>query len=81
MSSHNSSNIFVYLLTGVLAINPKYLEKCRQWALEDGVPASQISEYVRECSAEQEANFTPQSEKDNPESQNNKISPPSNDSP
>jgi len=33
--------------------------KCRQWALEDGVPGAQIANYVRECSADQSARPEP----------------------
>jgi hypothetical protein len=33
--------------------------KCRQWALEDGVPAAQMADYVRECVADQAAHPEP----------------------
>ncbi|CAK0752010.1 exported hypothetical protein [Gammaproteobacteria bacterium] len=35
--------------------------KCRQWASEDGVPAAQIANYVRECNADQLAHPEPRS--------------------
>jgi len=80
MSTYNISGILLYLFTGALLAAPKNLEKCRQWALEDGVPAIQIGDYVRKCTAEYEDNSPPPSppapKDDNSESQRNKTSLP-----
>ncbi|CAK0749665.1 hypothetical protein CCP3SC1AL1_160030 [Gammaproteobacteria bacterium] len=41
-----------YLFTArhVMAVGEE--AKCRQWALEDGVPAQKVAAYVRACAAE-----------------------------
>ncbi|CAK0766999.1 hypothetical protein CCP3SC5AM1_40010 [Gammaproteobacteria bacterium] len=51
----------IVLLAVVVGLNGSVVfaagneSKCRQWALEDGVPAVQIASYIQECIADQAA--------------------------